>query len=279
MTAAQRRWLDLDGPRYLLGLERSGHAAAIPPQPPLDLRRVFGRGGDLIVEIGCGHGEALAAAAVGHPDVNYIGFEVFEAGLAAAVGALAAVESDNVRLVAGDGVEGLRHLLGPSSCAEIWVFFPDPWPKARHRKRRLVSPAFARLAASRLRVGGRLRLATDWPDYALAMAAVLDADPAYIRRPGGRGERPVTKYEARGLAQGNIVCELVYERLPPAAGPKAAAPANPASPAEPVRAPIPPPSKAAARRSAESIAGLAVSGQLEGRRSPDSSEQRQGEPR
>ncbi|MDR0417556.1 MAG: tRNA (guanine-N7)-methyltransferase, partial [Propionibacteriaceae bacterium] len=154
MTDAQRRWAARYGARYLLEVQRSARATAIPPQPPLDLDRVFGRPGDLVVEIGCGHGEALAAAAQRHPEANYLGFEVFDAGLASTMGALAAVGAEHVRLVAGDGAEGLRHLLRPWAAAEIWVYFPDPWPKARHHKRRLVSPAFARLAASRLRPGG-----------------------------------------------------------------------------------------------------------------------------
>jgi tRNA (guanine-N7-)-methyltransferase len=220
MTVSQRQWLDRDGARYLLEVERSPRVTAIPPQAPLDLEQVYGRAGDLVVEIGSGHGEALVAAATAHPDINYLGFEVFEAALASTVGHAAAAGLANVRLVAGDGVEGLRYLLTPASCREIWVFFPDPWPKARHHKRRLVSPAFAALAASRLCPGGYLRLATDWDDYAAAMAGSLATQPdlAFQATSGRAGDRPLTKYEARGLAQGRTIHDLTYRRQDPGMG-------------------------------------------------------------
>ena len=213
MTDSQRHWLHRHGPRYLLDVQRSDRVTAIPPQPPLDLERVFGRRADLVVEIGSGHGETLAHAAARHPETDFLGFEVFDAGLASTVGALAAAGLDNVRLVAGDGVQGLAHLLGPASCAELWVYFPDPWHKARHHKRRLVSPAFVTLAASRLRPGGLLRLATDWPDYADWIEQTLAGRPEFARRDLGRpADRPLTKYEARGLAQGRSIRDFTWVR-------------------------------------------------------------------
>jgi len=254
MTEAQRNWLTRHGPRYLVEVERTDRVTAIPPQPPLDLARVFGpsvagattatvtaraaasisptttspappasadssarapasRARPLVVEIGSGHGETLAFAAARHPETDYLGFEVFAAGLASTVGALAAARVDNVRLVAGDGVQGLRHLLTEGSCAELWVYFPDPWHKSRHHKRRLVSPSFVTLAASRLRPGGRLRLATDWPDYADWIEQVLADRPEFARRDEGRpADRPLTKYEARGLAQGRAIHDSTWVR-------------------------------------------------------------------
>jgi tRNA (guanine-N7-)-methyltransferase len=216
MTLSQRQWLDRYGQRYVIEVARSGRATTIPAQAPLDLRTVFGRDRELVVEIGGGHGETLTAAALDQPDRNYLGFEVFEAGLAATVGKLAEAGLDNVRLIAGDGVDGLRHLLTAASCQEIWVFFPDPWHKTRHHKRRLVSPGFADLVASRLKPGGYLRLATDWPDYADWMTTVLDSHPALRRQADGRfPTRPITKYEARGLAQGRVITDLTYQRVSP----------------------------------------------------------------
>jgi tRNA (guanine-N7-)-methyltransferase len=216
MTVSQRQWLDRYGPDYLIEVTRSDRVTAIPPQPPLDLAAAFGRTAPLVVEIGSGHGETLAHAAARHRDINYLGFEVFEAALAATVGKLHAAGLTNVRLVAGDGADGLAHLLGPASVDAIWVFFPDPWHKARHHKRRLVSPAFAVLAASRLVPGGTLRLATDWDDYAEWMQAVLDSDARFARRDTGRpDDRPVTKFEARALAAGRTVHDFAYVRCHP----------------------------------------------------------------
>jgi tRNA (guanine-N7-)-methyltransferase len=114
-------------------------------------------------------------------------------------------------------VWSLEHLLGRESISELWTFFPDPWPKTRHRKRRLVSPAFAAVAASRLLPGARWRLATDWPDYAAQMRAVLDAEPLLRNEYDGPAprwsERPLTRFERRGIRDGRPVTDLVYQRL------------------------------------------------------------------
>jgi tRNA (guanine-N7-)-methyltransferase len=215
MTSSQRQWLDRFGPHYLVEVERTSRVTAIPPQAPLDLAATFGRRAPLVVELGGGHGETISHAAARHPDVDYLGFEVFEAALASTVGKLAAAGLTNVRLIAGDGVDGLTHLLTPASVQEIWAFFPDPWHKSRHHKRRLVSPGFAALAADRLVPGGVLRLATDWADYAEWMAGVLADCPAFERQDSGRfPDRPLTKYEERGLRQGRSIHDLTYRRRP-----------------------------------------------------------------
>ncbi|MDR1513454.1 MAG: tRNA (guanosine(46)-N7)-methyltransferase TrmB, partial [Propionibacteriaceae bacterium] len=212
MTTSQRHWLDRHGPAYLVDVRREARVTSIPPQPPLDLAAVFGRGtAPLVVEIGSGHGETLAFAAERHPDWDFLGFEVFDAALASTLGKLAAADLKNVRLVAGDGLEGLEHLLPPAAIMELWLFFPDPWHKSRHHKRRLVSQSFADLAASRLRPGGVLRLATDWDDYAAWTRAVLDPHPAFERLDAGRcPDRPETKFEARGRAAGRTIHDLAY---------------------------------------------------------------------
>jgi tRNA (guanine-N7-)-methyltransferase len=211
MTTSQRQWLDRHGPRFLIEVERTDRVTAIPPQAPLDLAAVFGREAPLVVELGPGHGETLAAAAARHPDTDYLGFEVFEAALASAIGKFQAAGLGNVRLIAGDGVDGLAHLLTPGSVAELWVFFPDPWHKARHHKRRLVSREFADLAADRLVPGGALRLATDWDDYAEWMQDILDTHPSFERQDEGRfPDRPVTKFEARAIEAGRTIHDFTY---------------------------------------------------------------------
>ena len=179
--------------------------------------RWFGRGPEdrdgLIVEIGSGVGEATAALAATRPSYDVLAFEVWRPGVAATLARLAEVGADNVRLCSVDAVWSLESLLAPASVAELWTFFPDPWHKKRHHKRRLVSPAFAALAASRLRPGGLWRLATDWEDYAEQMREVLDAEPALEGGVVERwSERPVTKFERKGVAAGRDITDLAYRR-------------------------------------------------------------------
>jgi tRNA (guanine-N7-)-methyltransferase len=217
MTPSQRGWLDQYAARWVIPVAAADHlATAVAPQPALDLQQVFGRTAPLVVEVGSGHGDTLAAAATARPDRDFLGFEVFEASLASTLGKVAAAGSTNVRLVAADAVTGLTHLLKDESVTELWVFFPDPWPKTRHHKRRLVTPAFAGLAARKLRPGGLIRLATDWSAYARAMAETFDADDRFDC--GGTARfagRPVTKFEARGLAAGRTIHDLAYVKVAP----------------------------------------------------------------
>jgi tRNA (guanine-N7-)-methyltransferase len=173
----------------------------------------FGRVAPLIVEIGSGVGEATAALAAGRPSYNVLVFEVWRPGVADTFRRLEQVGVDNVRAISVDAVWSFEHLLAPASVAELWTFFPDPWPKKRHHKRRLVTPAFAELAASRLVPGAWWRLATDWAEYAEQMVAVLDAVPSLT---GGVVERwpdrPVTKFERKGRAAGREITDLAYRR-------------------------------------------------------------------
>ena len=154
-------------------------STSVRPGSPLDLTEAFGREAPLVVEIGPGTGESLLPMARARPEANILAFEVFQPAIAQILRRLAAEEIGNVRLVQADAAAGMTHLLGPASVAELWTFFPDPWPKTRHHKRRLVTAEFADLAASRVLPGGLWRLATDWSEYAAAVAAILDHHPAW----------------------------------------------------------------------------------------------------
>ena len=181
--------------------------------PGFSLSAWFGRDAPLIVEIGSGIGEATAALAAAQPECNVLAFEVWRPGVAHALGLIAEAGADNVRLIGVDAVWSLEHLFAPGSLEEVWTFFPDPWPKKKHHKRRLVDPAFAQLVASRLRPGGCWRLATDWEHYADQMREVLGAEPLLT---GGEverwAERPVTRFERKGLEAGREIVDLRYTR-------------------------------------------------------------------
>jgi len=211
MTESQRTWLATYAARWVIDVVPHDLATSVAPQPRLDLAQIFGRTAPLIVEIGSGHGETLTTAAAARPDMDFLGFEVFEASVAATLGKIAAAGEENVRLIAADAIGGLTHLIDDHSIAEIWVFFPDPWQKKRHHKRRLVSPAFADLAQRKLAPGGVLRLATDWDSYAEAMTEVLGGDPRFTLTSTERfSTRPVTKFESRGILAGRTIHDVAY---------------------------------------------------------------------
>ncbi|RNL61147.1 tRNA (guanosine(46)-N7)-methyltransferase TrmB [Nocardioides marmoriginsengisoli] len=182
--------------------------------PGVSVADWFGREAPVIVEIGSGIGEATAALAAARPEVNVLAFEVWRPGVAHTLGLLAEAGADNVRLISVDAVWSLEHLFEPGQIHDLWTFFPDPWPKKRHHKRRLVTPGFAALVASRLRPGGSWRLATDWAEYAEQMQVVLDAAPEFS---GGQVERwadrPVTKFERKGVEVGRDITDLEYVRV------------------------------------------------------------------
>jgi tRNA (guanine-N7-)-methyltransferase len=194
------------------------HADWVIPDAAVDdggfrLADWFGREAPLIVEIGSGVGEATGALAATRPSYDVLALEVWRPGVASSLAEVAAAGATNVRFCSIDAVWLLEHLVAPDSVAELWTFFPDPWPKTRHRKRRLVDARFAALAAQRLAPGARWRLATDWADYAQQMTTVLDAEPLLT---GGRvdrwAERPVTKFERKGLEAGREIVDLCYTR-------------------------------------------------------------------
>ncbi len=181
-----------------------------------EAERIFGRSAPLVIEIGSGMGESTAGMAVARPEINLLAVEVYKPGVAQTFHHLARAGAENVRVMRGDGVQVLTDLIAPASLAEAWLFFPDPWPKTKHLKRRLVTASFTELVASRLRRGGTLRLATDWAPYAEQMLAVCtttkglrNAYPGWAARPGFR---PRTRFERRGLADGREIFELEFVR-------------------------------------------------------------------
>ena len=182
-------------------------------EPGFSWAEVFGREAPLVIEIGPGVGEATGVLAAARPECNVVAFEVWLPGVAAGLAEVAEAGADNVRFCSVDAAWSIEHLVAPSSVRELWTFFPDPWPKTKHHKRRLVTPDFARLVASRLEPGGTWRLATDWAAYAVQMREVLDAEPGLV---GGQvprwSERPVTKFERKGVAEGRDIVDLAYRR-------------------------------------------------------------------
>ena len=181
---------------------------------PLDLAALFGRSAPVVLEIGFGMGETTAAMAAADPGRDYLGVEVHTPGIGNLLALVGERGLRNVRVAHGDALH-LVHRIAPGTLDAVHVFFPDPWPKARHHKRRLVSPATVALVRERLRPGGLLHCATDWPDYAAAMAEALDGDPGLRPAHDGdppRGARPETKFERRGTLAGRPITDLRYVR-------------------------------------------------------------------
>jgi tRNA (guanine-N7-)-methyltransferase len=207
-TAAQQRAFTEHWSRYGLAVD----AGLLDPQ------RVFGRRAPLVLEIGFGNGEQLLASAVREPGKDFIGIEVHRPGVGRLMNALASHNVDNVRLYNDDAIGVLERCIAPAMLEEARIYFPDPWPKKRQQKRRLIQPPFAALLAGRIAPGGVLHLATDWADYAGHMLAVLDASPlwrnragkgAFVARPDWRIE---THFEKRGRRLGHGVWDLLYDR-------------------------------------------------------------------
>jgi tRNA (guanine-N7-)-methyltransferase len=209
-TAAQQRAMDELWPSY--GVEFSAQ--------PVDLDQLFGRRTPRMLEIGFGAGEALLAFAQAHPELDCIGVEVHKPGVGHLLLGAQAAGLRNLRVICHDAVEVLQQQLAPASLRLIHIFFPDPWHKKRHHKRRLIQPEFVELLARVLAVGGTLRLATDWEHYALQMRDVIDASPSFANDAPEPGfvarseERPLTRFERRGQRLGHGVWDLSYTRVP-----------------------------------------------------------------
>ncbi len=207
-TEAQQRAFDTQWPRF--GLDYTGQ--------PRDFDAAFGRKARRVLEIGFGNGEALRYAAQNDSERDLIGIEVHAPGVGRLLNALAQDEAQHVRVYHHDAVEVLRNEIADGSLDEIRIYFPDPWHKKRHNKRRLVQPEFAALLVAKLAADGRLHLATDWQDYAEQMWDVLDATPGLVNRAGPRGSvprpqwRPQTHFETRGQKLGHGVWDLLYDR-------------------------------------------------------------------
>jgi tRNA (guanine-N7-)-methyltransferase len=185
----------------------------------LDFRQLFGRGAPCVVEVGSGMGETTASIAAAHPQNDYMALEVHTPGVGSLLKQIAERGLTNVRVIQHDAVEVLEHMIAPEALSGVHVFFPDPWPKKRHHKRRLIQAEFARLIATRLRVGGYVHVATDWAEYAEHILQVLSAEPmlantaaAYAPRPD---YRPPTKFEERGVKLGHGVWDIVFRRRAP----------------------------------------------------------------
>lgn len=183
---------------------------------PIDLAKVFGRTSPCILEIGFGMGETSAAIAAANPQNDYLGIEVHTPGVGNLCKLVAEAELSNQRIIQHDAVDVLNEMIQPGVLSGVHIFFPDPWPKARHHKRRLIQPELVALIASRLAPGGYIHCATDWEEYALQMLAVFSAEPLlentapdFAPRPG---YRPLTKFEQRGLRLGHGVWDVVFKR-------------------------------------------------------------------
>lgn len=203
---------------------RLGFSVHDDAQPPplladgaLDVETLFGRSAPLVVEIGPGMGEAVVAMAAADPDRDYLAVEAHVPGVANLLVMLDQLGMTNVRAAHGDAVELLAHRIRPGTLDAVHIFFPDPWPKARHRERRLVQPVHVALIRSRLRMGGTLHCATDWAPYAAAMLETFAADEGLVNPFGGfaprPARRPVTNFERRGLAAGRQVADVIVTRV------------------------------------------------------------------
>ena len=197
ITPAQQRALDELFPRYGIAFSNQAISSSRP----------------LVLEIGSGMGETTAAIAKAHPEADFIAIEVHGPGVGSLLNRIAAEDLKNLRLVRHDALEVLEHMIADASLAAIHLFFPDPWPKKRHHKRRLVQPEFAALAARKLAPGAIVHAATDWPDYAEQIAAVLSESGWFETAEAGFAERPLTKFEARGRRLGHPIRDLFFRRL------------------------------------------------------------------
>ena len=201
-TPAQRRALEELFPKHGIAFSAS----------PIDPRAIFGRSAPLVVEIGSGMGETTLEIAQAQPQADFIAIEVHGPGVGSLLKLVEAAGLTNLRVIRHDAVEVLAHMIPDGSLAGIHLFFPDPWPKKRHHKRRLVQPDFAALAARKLARGGYLHAATDWPDYAEQIERVLSAETLLEPAAPGSRSRPATKFERRGLGLGHRVRDLLFQR-------------------------------------------------------------------
>jgi tRNA (guanine-N7-)-methyltransferase len=206
LSTGQARALEEFGPKFCIDYSPN----------VLDLDAAFGRQAPRVLEIGFGMGTATAEIAAQRADTDFLGVEVHTPGVGSLLKLIGEQSLTNLRIVQHDAVEVLENMLQPESLAGVHIFFPDPWHKSRHNKRRLIKPEFVQQLVTRIQSGGYLHLATDWEDYAVQMLAVLSAEPclvntaeAYAERPD---YRPLTKFENRGIKLGHGVWDLVFKK-------------------------------------------------------------------
>jgi tRNA (guanine-N7-)-methyltransferase len=197
-TPAQKRALDELYPKHGITFSSDKLASA--------------RGAPLVLEIGSGMGETTIAIAKAHPESDFVAVEVHGPGVGSLLNAVEREKLANLRVIRHDAVEVLEQMIADASLAAIHLFFPDPWPKKRHHKRRLVQPEVAALMARKLAPGGMLHAATDWPDYAEQMAAVFAAEALLEPADGAFAQRPLTKFESRGQRLGHSIRDLYFRR-------------------------------------------------------------------
>jgi tRNA (guanine-N7-)-methyltransferase len=207
VSNAQRRAREALLPKYGIAFQEA----------PVKLEVMFGRAAPKIVEIGFGTGEATVASAVAHPETDYIGIEVHTPGVGSLLRAIESQAIANIRVIQHDAVEVLRHMIPPDSLTGVHIFFPDPWPKKRHHKRRLIQSPFVSLVAQRIEPGGYLHIATDWDHYAEQVLALLSAEPLLENSAQGFAPRPpyrpLTRFEQRGLRLGHAVRDILFRRV------------------------------------------------------------------
>lgn len=209
MTASQQKALDELWPDY--GIEYTAE--------PLDLDAIFGRQAPRVLEIGFGNGDSLVQLAGDDPSSDFLGIEVHDPGIGHCMIAARAADVQNLRLIGHDAIDVLQHQITEHSLARINLYFPDPWPKKRHHKRRIVQPEFLKLAASRMQSGASLHIATDWANYAEHIDEVLAASPLFKcaerREHSGEQplERPATKFERRGLKKGHRIWDWRFQKI------------------------------------------------------------------
>ncbi|MCW2801762.1 MAG: tRNA ((46)-N7)-methyltransferase TrmB [Aeromicrobium sp.] len=216
LTERQQNAWDTLG-AYVLDVPRHGPNTSVDPHYVLDTAGAFGREAPLIVEIGSGRGEALVHAAAEHPELNFLGLEVYVPGVAQTLVTMRHAQVENVRLVIVNAAEALTTMLPAGSVHELRIWFPDPWHKSKHRKRRLVTPAFAELAARVIEPAGTWRLATDWEDYAEQMHDVISHSPQFSGcewSPRFEG-RVLTRFERKGLDAGRLIRDISAVRRTP----------------------------------------------------------------
>lgn len=209
LTPSQQRALETLWPVYGVEFGRA----------PLDFTELFGRDAPVVLEIGFGNGDTLVELAAADPDRDFLGVEVHEPGIGHCLLRARDGAITNLRLIRHDAVEVLAAQIPERALAQVNLYFPDPWPKKRHHKRRIVTPAFVELCAGRLAAGGSLRIATDWSNYAEQIDAVLAGSPYFrlVERREHAGDRPLdrpmTKFERRGLSKGHAIVDWCFERI------------------------------------------------------------------
>ena len=204
-------------PTAAAALERLWPVWGVPYSPELDVNELFADYPQILIEIGCGLGEATLDFARKNPEIGVLAIDVHRPGLGVLLRECEKHDVTNMRVMDCDAVAVLQNCVAPDSVDEFRIFFPDPWPKARHNKRRLIQPPFVSLLTSRLRIGGRLHLATDWQDYADQMLEVMSAEPLLRNDFDGFAPRPdtrlVTRFERKGLDKGHQINDLILTRI------------------------------------------------------------------